>query len=233
MASGISSQWLKIHPCAIRARPNPYFRGSAGHDIASHSYAHILYDEQNTNEESVKEDLKNLGRVHRVHDVPLTSFVFPRNVEGYHRHLKVNGFTNYRGNSKKWYDKYRGAVKRVAHLVDYYLPSARTSAPGNTIHGLIDVPDSLLLLGRNGLRKLVTKRAMIKKAIRGLRQASKKKEVFHLWFHPSNFSYDTDTQFEIFEEILKKADEMRKDGLIEIKTMEEVAEGCEKKRGEG
>ena len=129
---------------------------SAGHDIASHSYAHISYDENTNSEALIKADLKNLGRVHRVHDVPLNSFIFPRNIEGYHRLLKVNGFTNYRGNSKKWYDDKKGIVKRIAHLIDYYLPEGRTVLPCNTTHGLVEIPDSMLLLGRNGLRKLET-----------------------------------------------------------------------------
>ena len=231
--------WFRNHPTKHEYRDTLWYdaenlasmirASKAEHDIASHSYAHVLYDEENTNEESIKADLKNLGRVHRVHDVPLTSFIFPRNVEGYHRHLKVNGFTNYRGNSAKWYDNYSGVVKRAAHLIDYYLPVGRVVDPCHTVHGLVDVPDSMLLLGRNGARKYVTKKAMVRKAERGLDLAAKKGKVFHLWFHPSNFSYDTNTQFEILEDILIKANRMKEDGSLVIQTMEQVAEGCARK----
>ncbi len=199
---------------------------SAGHDVASHSYAHILYDEHNTHEEAIRADLKNLGRVHHIHNIPLASFVFPRNVEGYHRHLKVNGFSNYRGNSRKWYDAYPGWGKRLARLVDYYVPLGRTSSACRSLHGLINIPDSMLLLGRNGLRKLVTKGTMVRKAKYGIKRAIEEKEVFHLWFHPSNFSYDTDTQFKILEKILQEATQKRDEGKLEIMTMEQIANRC-------
>lgn len=124
--------WYDSHNLASLIRSS-----SAGHDIATHSYAHILYSEDITSEELIKADVKNLARVHRVHDVPMTSFIFPRNIEGYHRFLKVNGFTNYRGNSKKWYDYYSESKKRIARIIDYYIPVGRTSSPCQKIHGLI------------------------------------------------------------------------------------------------
>ena len=84
---GEERDWFKHHPVKHEYRDTLWYdtenlasmirASSAGHDIASHSYAHILYDENSTSEEAVKADLKNLGRVHRVHDVPLTSFSFP------------------------------------------------------------------------------------------------------------------------------------------------------------
>lgn len=196
---------------------------SAKHDIGSHSYAHVLYDEKCTSEESIKADLKNLGRVHRVHDVPLTTFIFPRNIEGYHRLLKINGFTTYRGNSPKWYDKYNGLRKRLYHLLDYMSPKARTVLPDLNTFGLVNIPDCMLLLGRNGLRKIVRSNHIIRKAKNSLKQAAKKKEVFHLWFHPSNFSYDTETQFGIFETILEEATKLRDTGVLDIVTMEYIA----------
>lgn len=196
----------------------------AGHDIGSHSYAHILYNEESTDEESIKADLKNLGRVHRVHDVPLTTFIFPRNVMGYHRLLKINGFTTFRGVSPKWYDEYTGLKKRLAHLVDYVNPNGRTSMPDTSTFGLVNIPDNMLLIGRNGPRKLLSKKIVMRKAKNGLKRAVKKKEVFHLWFHPSNFTYDTEVQFNIFEEILKKASELRDENKIDILTMEHIAD---------
>lgn len=193
------------------------------HEIASHGYAHIMYGEDATDREAVMADLANLGRVNRIHDVPFTSFIFPRNIEGYHRLLKVNGFTAYRGLSPKWNDRYTGSKKRFTNLLDYYSSKKMTSAPTTGISGLVNIPDSMLLLGRNGLRKFVLPSIMVRKAKKGLKQAVRYKEVFHLWFHPSNFSYDTETQFRIFEAILKRAAAMREKGTLDIRTMHDIA----------
>lgn len=230
---GEQKDWFRDHPPKNEYTDPLWFdadnlisqarQSKAGHDIGSHSYAHILYDEDLTDEESIKADLNNLGRVHRVHDVPLTTFIFPRNVEGFHRLLKINGFTTYRGNSPKWYDKYTGMRKRLYHLLDYISPKGRTSLPDTKKFGLVNIPDSMLLLGRNGLRRLVRPKHMIRKARNSLKKAAKKGEVFHLWFHPSNFSYDTETQFDIFEAILEEATRLRSEGQLDILTMEDIA----------
>jgi len=231
---GEKKDWFACHPPKDEYTDSLWFdsenvismvrSSSAGHDIGSHSYAHILYDEENTNEASIQADLKNLGRVHRVHDVPLTTFVFPRNVGGFHRLLKINGFTTFRGVSPKWYDEYNGLKKRLAHLIDYINPNGRTSMPDTSTYGLVNIPDSMLLIGRNGPRGLLTPKTILRKAKSGLKRAVKRREVFHLWFHPSNFSYDTETQFGIFEEILKQATDLQKEGKIDILTMEHIAE---------
>ena len=231
---GESRDWFRDHPSKDEYTDSLWFdaenliskvRSSvAGHDIGSHSYAHVMYDEERTDKETINADLKNLGRVHRVHDVPLSTFVFPRNIEGYHQLLKLNGFTTFRGKSEKWYDKYSGVVKRFAHFMDYFFPKGRTSLPDTKTFGLVNIPDSLLLLARNGPRKLIKSRHILRKVKNSLIKAEKEKEVFHLWFHPSNFSYDTDTQFKIFENILKEAVSRREEGKIEILTMEQIAE---------
>jgi len=228
------SDWFRNHPQKNDYTNSLWFdaenlisqirQSSANHDIGSHSYGHILYDEEITDEESVKADLKNLGRVHRVHDVPLTSFIFPRNKEGYYQLLKINGFTTYRGNSPKSYDKYSGLKKRFYHLLDYVSPKGRTSLPDTKIFGLVNIPDSMLLIGRNGIRSLIRPIHILRKAKNSLRRAVNKKEIFHLWFHPSSFSYDTETQFMIFENILKEAKELQNKSEIEILTMEHIAE---------
>lgn len=208
--------WFDTHNLVSKIRSS-----SANHDIASHGYAHILYDEQTTHQKNIEADLKNIGRVHRVHDVPLSTFIFPRNREGYHKLLKLNGFTTFRGNSKKWYDGFTGAIGRLARLIDYVLPAGRTVLPRRHQSGLIDIPDSMLFLGRNGLRKLVGGHLKTK-AKRGIKKAVKKQEIFHLWFHPSNFSYSTEKQFRTFEAILKEAVKLREQGRLEIMTMEDI-----------
>lgn len=235
---GEKQDWFRDHPPQNEYSDILWFdaenlvgemkKSIAGHEIASHGYAHILYDEAQTSHPAIMADIYNLGKVHRVHDISFTSFVFPRNVEGYHRHLKLNGFTAYRGVSQKWNDKYTGAMRRFTNLFDYYVPKGRTVLPDTKKFGLVNIPDSMLLMGRNGPRRFILPSVVVRKAKKGLKRAARRKEIFHLWFHPSNFSYSTETQFRIFEKILKYAADMREKGDIDIKTMQQVTETVQK-----
>ena len=82
----------------------------------------------------------------------------------------------------------------------------------------------MLLLGRKGIRRMVPPRMVKDKGVRGLRRAVKEKRIFHLWFHPFNFCYDTETQFNVLREILKEAARLRDQGAIDILTMAEIHE---------
>ncbi len=192
------------------------------HEIGSHSYAHLLYNEKTTQKKAIDVDIENMERVHIDNEFSSLSFIFPRNVEGYHKKLEEAGVKYYRGNSKKWYDKLPGLAYRLGHLVDYFLPGVRTTVPQIHNSGLINIPESMLFLGRNGMRKIITPSKMLRKARSGLKKASQRKEIFHLWFHPSNFSYDTETQFAVFEDILREAVQLREKKDLNIMTMSEI-----------
>src|SRR6185436_17615206 len=160
---------------------------SAKHEIGSHSYAHIIYGEVDA-----KEDIKKAKEIHEKHNLTFKSFIFPRNSEGFHTELKEAGISSFRHNARPG---------RLSHFLSYFIP---TPVLGNaSVHssGLTSIPGGMLLIGRNGLRKLISPGLIIKKAKNSLKSAYQNNQIFHLWFHPSNFAYDTDTQFEIFEEI--------------------------------
>lgn len=226
--------WFAHHPPAGDVS-NPLWFDSAGvieliqsssikHEVASHSYAHILYGHPTIKPEAIETDLLEVKKIHTKHNLPLVSFIFPRNMEGYHAQLKDAGFICYRGESKFWYHKIPGPLGRLARLLDYFIPSCRTVVPTRHKSGLINIPDSLLLLGRNGLRKLIAPSVMKRKIRSGLKQAAERQEIFHLWFHPSNFSYDTATQLEILEDTLTYVTELRNNGALEVLTMQAIAE---------
>ncbi|MEK7650714.1 MAG: hypothetical protein AAB364_02500 [Patescibacteria group bacterium] len=192
-------------------------------EIGSHSYGHIIYNE--VDQRIVELDLQNAKRVHDKHGLPFHSFVFPRNQVRWLGSLRSSGLVCYRGNSRKWFDAVPlRLVKRFCRWLDYFLPSVYTVRPHIADNGLVNIPDSLLLLGRDGLRRLVSPGLMIAKMNAGLDRAVARREVFHLWFHPSNFSYDVENQFKILEALLERARNLRDQGKIEILTMKEIAD---------
>ncbi|MCK5027255.1 MAG: polysaccharide deacetylase family protein [Candidatus Pacebacteria bacterium] len=198
------------------------------HEIGSHSYAHIIYNKSLTNGLAIGVDIENMKRIHTKHNLPYDSFVFPRNIGSYHTQLAKAGVKYYRGNSRKWYSGFSGSVCRIGHLVDQFLPFGRVVVPCVHSSGLINVPDSMLLLGRNGLRKTIKSSWVVRKALAGIKKAARQKKVFHLWFHPSNFSYDTETQFRIFEEILKEVKHLQVKGSLDVMTMCEIGSSVKK-----
>lgn len=191
------------------------------HEIASHSYAHIIYGDPQVDSKAVAVDLENVIRVHE--DVAPQSFVFPRNREAHHALLATHGFLCYRGVPRYWYDALPGSMRRVGHLLDHFLPLTRTHRVVGGKSGLVNVPQSALLLGRWGLRSLVPSSLVAWKMKRGLQRAARTGEVFHLWFHPSNFWHATDTQFAILEAALKEACRLRERGELHIVTMRGAA----------
>jgi len=227
--------WFAHHPAASDSTDPLWFdsagvielvrQSPVGHEIASHSYAHILYGSPNIKPAAIATDLAEVAKIHAKHNLPLTSFIFPRNREGYHSSLKGIGIKCFRGESKFWYHRIPGPFGRLAHLFDYLIPRSRTVVPSWHESGLLNIPDSLLLLGRNGLRKLITPGMMKRKIRAGVRQAVRRGEIFHFWFHPSNFSYDTDTQLQILEDTLKEVNNWREEGHLRVLTMRAVAEG--------
>ncbi|MGH2362787.1 MAG: hypothetical protein ACRDGM_19850, partial [bacterium] len=75
--------------------------------------------------------------------------------------------------------------------------------------GILGIQGSMLLLGRDGIRRIVSPR-MVKLHMRlALRRAANTGKVFVLWFHPSNFYAEPDAQFAIFEAVLRQASAMR------------------------
>jgi len=194
-----------------------------GHEIASHSYAHVIYGNGGITKENVEMDLKNMERVHSGANLPVTSFVFPRNKEAYHNLLKQYGILCYRGAPARWYNYFPGILRRAFHLFDYFLPFTRTTTVRIGSAGLINIPESMFLIGRWGFRKIIPQWFMEWKLKRGLKGAIKRQEIFHLWFHPSNFWHDREVQFRILENLLQEADRLRKEGKLHIVTMREVA----------
>jgi hypothetical protein len=224
--------WFATHPPAGDTTDTLWFdsagvikavkASSTAHELASHSYAHIIYGAPHIKPEAIQADLAGIKRIHEEQGLPLTSFIFPRNQEGFHHELQQLGVRCFRGQSRFWYMRLPGPLGRLARLFDYYLPSVRTVTPSRHDSGLINIPDSLLLLGRNGLRTLVTPGVMKRKLRCGLAAAANRSEIFHLWFHPSNFSYDTETQLAIFEDALMFAATLRQAGRLQIATMETI-----------
>ena len=66
------------------------------HEVASHHTLIFYTVIQLSKREAITVDLAEVKNSHK-HNLPLASFIFPRNMEGYHAQLKDTGFVCYRG----------------------------------------------------------------------------------------------------------------------------------------
>jgi hypothetical protein len=199
-------------------------------DIGSHSYAHVYFGE--TAREALRDDLAAARRVHDRHGLPFTSFVFPRNQVGHLDLLCEAGVKVFRSVDRGWHigvrERLGRAAGRLANLADKLLPvPPAVVAPIAHVdqggRGVVELPSSMLLMARNGLRRAVRPSAVVAKARLGLAAARRTGRIFHLWFHPSNFYYEPDRQLETLADILRVAVKMRDRGEIEIRPMSSFA----------
>jgi hypothetical protein len=199
---------------------------SPAHDIGSHGFAHLYFP--STPRERLREDLQAARRAHEAHGLPLTSFVFPRDQIAHPDLLAEAGLRVFRGGERGWYGAVRerlGRVPgRVAHFADKLLPLTPPLAqPRSAASGLVELPASMLVLGRYGLRRLVRPGMTELKAKLALRSAARHGSTFHLWFHPSNFYFETDVQLRVLRGILDEATTLRDRSAIEVRTMASYA----------
>jgi len=196
-------------------------------DIGTHGFAHIYAHEVPL--EEFEADLASASRVHKANGLLITSMVFPRNQVGHLGALKANGVGVFRSldlgfhiTVRKLFGWWAG---RAANLLDKFipLPAARVH-PLIHADGLVELPGSMLLMGRNGIRRLVPPWVMLWKARLAMELAVRRGGMFHLWFHPSNFYYDAERQFRLFEDILKLAVFLRENRGLRIRTMADFAD---------
>ena len=195
------------------------------HEIGSHGGRHRYFDRMTAAQ--AREDLDFAREQHRVHALPFDAFVFPRNSIGHLNELRNAGLHTFRGPDFGWFMTAGAAgrmVSRAANFADKLLPipPAPVTARKNG-DGLVDIPGSMLLLGRNGARRFVLTTVTRAKLAMGLARACASKRIFHLWFHPSNFYYRRDEQFATLAWFLEQAAEQASRGDLEILTMGECA----------
>ncbi len=194
---------------------------STPQEIGSHSFAHICY--QDADAKSAYADLEAAKKIHDEHYLQFSSFVYTKDLVGHTDLLNRFGIIVYRSMDVSWYAGARrigSSLYRILSLMDKLLSIPPTVVlPIVHANGIVELPCSMLLIGRNGLRRFIHPKALKMKAKFGLNSAASKNALFHLRFHPSNFYYQTESQFEVFENILAYACQLRDKNAINICTM--------------
>ncbi len=225
--------WYASDPCADRGS-EPLWYGddivdaisaaAAGHEIGCHGFSHAVFGDPGCRPAMAAAELDECRRLAGLRGLELRSFVFPRNREGHHAVIAQRGFRAIRGADPTWHRRLPGALGRLAHLVDQALAiTPPVSVPREVQPGLWDIPGSMLLLERRGLRRLVPVGARVRKAHKGLRRAVREEAVFHLWFHPFNLAPDRVAMLAALDRVLAEVAALRAAGRLDVRTMGELA----------
>lgn len=228
-----TKDWFFYDPCS-NGKTNPIWYGidilnlikeaSPVHEIASHSFSHIILGDAGCGYDCARSDISKCVEIAIARNIKLQSFVFPRNCEGYKNILKDYGFQVYRGSGDEWYKKIKvKKLRKIGHFIDEFFAIApNTSMPTKDDFGLYNTKGNMLYLSRNGLRKFIPISSRVKKAQKGIDKAIKNGEVFHLWFHPFNLATDRLGLLNGLEEILRYARVKIDMGLISNITMGDI-----------
>jgi hypothetical protein len=220
--------WFEESPCSNRMEaPLWYGRDiienimscSVHQEIASHSFAHILYGDENTRRATVQADLTNCVNEAQKLNLELKSFVFPRNNVGYIDELSNFGFKAYRGEEPAWYRSFPKQIRRICHLLDHLLAISPSVSLPKYEQGIYNIPSSMFYFSTNGIRGLIPLKIRIYKAKKGIRKAVALKKVFHLWFHPFNIATNKSKLLYGLEEIFKEVRKSLEKGELEVKSM--------------
>jgi peptidoglycan/xylan/chitin deacetylase (PgdA/CDA1 family) len=191
---------------------------STDHEIASHSFSHVVFGDPGTSRELADAELEASVAAAEEFGVPLRSFVFPRNRVGHREALADHGFECYRGPAPRRID--HTPLRPLAKLAGVTPPIV---TPSVDEYGLVDVPPSLDLYGFEGLARSVAEPLIgdpiVRQARRGADAAAGSDGVFHLWLHPNNLTEEPD--FERLSRVLACLDRRR--GDLAFETMDEVA----------
>lgn len=165
-------------------------------EMATHTFAHYYCQEAGQTLDQFRQDLQAAQGIATRQGMKLQSLVFPRNQfnEAYLRVCYEEGINTVRSNPGDWFWKQTvedKLSKRIFRTGDAYLPLGnRTSFPLSSLklkEGFpLAIPASRFLRPVDGKRDILNK-LRLQRILSEMTVAAKRKECYHLWWHPHNF----------------------------------------------
>jgi peptidoglycan/xylan/chitin deacetylase (PgdA/CDA1 family) len=207
--------------------------GTPGQEVASHTFSHFYCLEEGQHEADLRADLAAAQAIAHRHGTELTSLVLPRNQWNprYARAVRESGFNCIRGPQPSWSHRaQRGddqsAVTRAGRLVDTYAgvtPPPTTAWPAvRGDDGLADIPASAFLRPYSPRRRHLEPLRK-RRLVTGMRDAARRRRIFHLWWHPHNFARHPDASFALLEQLLDEFDRLAAQEGMQSMSMRDVA----------
>lgn len=185
-------------------------KSSPNIEIGSHTYCHYYCWEEGQTAKQFEADIRKAVQIASQHGINMKSIIFPRNeVQDEYLHIcSKYGFTNYRGNATKYFNKPKSTLDsyrlRLCRLIDAYI-----NISGHTSYKL-EKDDSPMLNIRASrfVRPYNPKFAFldklrIQRICNEMEYAARNNEIYHLWWHPHNMGANLTESIAFVETILK------------------------------
>ena len=191
-------------------------------EIGSHTFCHIEMPESKCSRAAAEADVAEVARIARRWGIDMRTLIFPRNLVGHLDVLKRYGFSCYRGPEPHWYAGQPRIVRRVGHLLDIAAAKTPPSVMPQEESGIWNIPGSMLYTPSFGSRRYVPVWMRVLRAKRGLDHAVKQKQIFHLWFHPTDVVCRMDAMLDGLRRIFDHAARLRESGKLVVRPMRDL-----------
>jgi peptidoglycan/xylan/chitin deacetylase (PgdA/CDA1 family) len=208
----LDGDWFDIDPCSCLADA-PWYYGpdiierirasTVAHEIGCHSFAHVMAGDPGCSAEAFRSDLAACAAGANGHGLTLRSFVYPRNSIGHVEELAAAGYRSYRGSPRR----------RDGSAV----------LPDRHDDGVWNIPQTYLFAPATHMARLPIG-LWARAPIRRMRQAARRRSLFHLWFHPYNITADPARALDGFERVCAEAARLRDRDRLDVLTMGDLAE---------
>jgi Polysaccharide deacetylase len=201
-------------------------------ELASHTFSHYYCLEEGQTSDDFEYDLKAALDAAKPYGRDIHSIIFPRNQYS-DLYLKVcakNNILAYRGTESVWFRQSRNRqvhrqwYRRLMRLADAYIniSGANAYAVPSVGAGPVNLPSSRYL--RPYSKRLEFLEPLrLKRILSSLSHAAQAGEVFHLWWHPEDFSENMEDNLRFLEAILKHYQELRRSHGMQSWSMGEIA----------
>ena len=193
-------------------------------EIGCHTFSHVIFGHPGCGPAVAKAELERCVDLARAAGIDLKTMVFPRNKVGHLPALREAGMEVFRGRDVEPFPWVPARLRDGANVLARILsvPPAPV-LPHRTPEGLINLPGSMFYMAATDWQRFVpmTVRTVVVK--RGLREAARRKAIFHLRLHPEGLVFGADRLFAGLEDIFEEARRLQQDGVLQILPVHEAA----------
>ncbi len=191
-------------------------KNAVNQEIGTHTFTHYYCSKQSSNTQDFKNELETASLIMEKKGYgKCKTVVFPRNqVSQKYVSAMPNNIRIYRGSISGFIDKIKKKNKLIGTIIwyfDHYIPLQNSTYSISKVYenGIFNIKLSRLFKAYKDKYRFAEK-LKIKRYIREMEYAAKHRKIYHICWHPHNFSTFTEKNFEQLEELLKKFGELNK-----------------------
>lgn len=225
--------WFGSVPC-VNDCPNEFWHAptlvdqiqscSIDHEIGLHGYSHMILGDDGCSVDAARDEVASAVEILRSLGVDPDSYVYPRDRVGHRDVLAEQGIDIYRSRTARPFVPagFPVSLRRpLRFLVEAASVTPRAVVPHRS-KGLVGIPGSQVFRPENSWWTYTPENSQVERAFKGLHRAADSGRIFHLWFHPFNLAYRTESVFADLKLIFEEVTRLREAGRIEVMTMRQV-----------